>query len=59
MSEDGFKLLNIMTKLKNKTKNLKERNGHIVCYNCNFSNPIKDLSKNLCLKCSLSLPFIY
>jgi uncharacterized paraquat-inducible protein A len=48
-----------MTNLKKETKSLKERNGHIVCYNCNFSNPIKDLSKNLCLKCSLSLPFIY
>ncbi|MBT4695435.1 MAG: hypothetical protein P8H67_02745 [Hyphomicrobiales bacterium] len=50
-----------MNKLNNKKekKISNERNGHIVCYNCDFANPIKDLSKNLCIKCNLSLPFIY
>ena len=56
--EGGYKLLNKLNNKKEK-KISNERNGHIVCYNCDFANPIKDLSKNLCIKCNLSLPFIY
>ena len=56
--EDGYKLLNILDNKKEK-KVLDEKSGYIVCYNCNFANPIKNLSKNLCIKCNLSLPFIY
>ena len=33
--------------------------GHIPCYSCKYLNPIKDVSKNLCIGCGLSLPFIY
>ena len=58
MLEDGYKPLNLLNKKKEK-KVSSEKNGHIVCYNCNFANPIKSLSKNLCIKCNLSLPFIY
>ena len=55
MLEGGYKALNVLNKKKVST----EKNGYIVCYNCNFANPIKSLSKNLCIKCGLSLPFIY
>ena len=56
--EGGYKVLNILDNKREK-KVSTEKNGHIVCYNCNFANPIKNLSKNLCMKCNLSLPFIY
>ena len=56
--EGGYKVLNILDNKKEK-KVSTEKNGYIVCYNCNFANPIKNLSKNLCIKCNLSLPFIY
>jgi len=47
------------TEKKKRSKKLIEMNGHITCYNCQYTNPIKSLKRNLCIECGSSLPFIY